>query len=105
MISYWEKRWRDFYLLEEVISIPPLQEIGIEEEVSWKIAVRDTKRYDVAAVQGKRVVKAKYKVSKKKKRQKEKRRRTEHAETMNVGELNYEEENLRRKSRVWRNLS
>ena len=58
-------------MIEEVINIPPLKKLELTGEVAWKIAVRDTKRYEVAAVQGKRVVKARYKVREGKKKQRE----------------------------------
>ena len=61
--------------------------MGIEEESAWKIAVRDIKRYEVAVVQGKRVVKARYRVPKKKQRQREKKGRIEHTETTKEGGL------------------
>ena len=64
------KKWKDYYYLEEVVNIPPLQEIGMEEEASWQIAVRDIKRYEVAVVQGKRLVKAKHRAPRKKQKQK-----------------------------------
>ena len=53
-------KWKDFYSMEEVINIPPLKQLELKEE-AWKIVVRDTKRYEVAAVQGERVVKERYK--------------------------------------------
>ena len=65
------EKWKDYYYLEEVVNIPPLQEIGMEEEeASWQIAVGDIKRYEVAVVQGKRLVKVKYRAPKRKQKQK-----------------------------------
>ena len=57
-----KKKWKDFYALEEVIDIPPLEKLELKGEEACQIAVRDTERYEVAAVQGERVVKAGYKV-------------------------------------------
>ena len=42
----------------------------MEEETAWQIAVRGIKRYEVAVVQGKRLVKAKYRAPKRKQKQK-----------------------------------
>ena len=64
-------KWKDFYLLGEVINMPPLLEMGMEE-AAWQTAVRDTKRYEVAVVQGKRLVKARYRAPKRKQKQREK---------------------------------
>ena len=51
------KKWTDFYLQEEVINIPPLKKLELTGGVAWQIAVRGAKRYEVAVVQGERVVK------------------------------------------------
>ena len=81
-------KWKDFYLLEEVINIPPLLEMGMEEEeAAWQTAVRDTKRYEVAVLQGKRLVKARYRVPKRNQKQREKKRRTELSEVAKAREI------------------
>ena len=55
-----KKKWNDFYALEEVVGTPPLKKWGISGEEAWQIAARDTKRYEVEATQGDKVIKAKY---------------------------------------------
>ena len=61
--------------------------MGIEEESAWQIAARDIKRYEVAVVQGKRVVKARYRVPKKNQRQRDKKCRMDHSEKTKEGGL------------------
>ena len=59
--------------------------MGIEEEeAAWQIAVRDTKRYEVAVVHGKRLVKARYRAPKKKKKKREKKWRNELSDATNA---------------------
>ena len=54
-------KWKDFYIFEEVVNIPPLQKWGISGEEAWQIAERDTKRYELAATPGGEVLKTNHK--------------------------------------------
>ena len=58
-----------------------------EEEAAWQTAVRDTKRYEVAVLQGKRLVKARYRVPKRNQKQREKKRRNELSEVAKAREI------------------
>ena len=59
----------------------------MEEEAARQTEVRDTKRYEVAVLQGKRLVKARYRVPKRKKKQREKKWMDELSEVTKAREL------------------
>ena len=46
-----KKKWKGYYSLEEIVNIPPLKRLSAKSDESWKIAVRETKRYEVAIIQ------------------------------------------------------
>ena len=53
-----KKKWKDYYAVGEIASIPPLKSLGTNSAEAWKITVRGPERYEVEIAQGTKVLKA-----------------------------------------------